>query len=272
MPGTAGDPSLVPFQEEAAYPLHGPGHPSGTRLGLAMRRWAHGASSCLRDPSSYRALHRFPPFNVPGAPHRPGQREELVLWYNRPGWGTQGAGGAGPSTAGATAPCKGLKYTRWPRGQRRGRVVARAGPALHRPPLITFSGPLPAGTDNAGGAFEVRKGCRGGSRANLFPPPILPGEGASRTKPGAGHSRAPKTRETKGKQTGLEPGARCCVCPPPRRARMMDGCSQLARPPGRPRYLHNTGVPPVTSDTALPGAEAQWPPRFLQPLEDWDSL
>ena len=149
---------------------------------------------------------------------------------------------------------------------------ARAGPALHRPPLITFSGPLPAGTDNAGGAFEVRKGCRGGSRANLFPPPILPGEGASRTKPGAGHSRAPKTRETKGKQTGLEPGARCCVCPPPRRARMMDGCSQLARPPGRPRYLHDTGVPPVTSDTALPGAEAQWPPRFLQPLEDWDSL
>ena len=125
MPGTAGDPSLVPLQEEAAYPLHGPGHPSGTRLGLAMRRWAHGAFSCLRDPSSYRALHRFPPFNVPGAPHRPGQREELVLWYNRPGWGTQGAGGAGPSTAGATAPCKGLKYTRWPRGQRRGRVVGR---------------------------------------------------------------------------------------------------------------------------------------------------
>lgn len=70
----------------------------------------------------------------------------------------------------------------------------------------------------------------------------------------------------------MEPGARCRVCPPPRRARMMDGCSQLARPPGRPRYLHNTGVPPVTSDTALPGAEARWPPRFLQPPEDWDSL
>lgn len=40
---------------------------------------------------------------------------------------------------------------------------------------------------------------------------------------------------------------------------MMDGCSQPARPPGRPRYLHNTGVPPVTSDTALPGAKARWP-------------
>lgn len=55
---------------------------------------------------------------------------------------------------------------------------ARAGPALHRPPLITFSGPLPAGTDNAGGAFEVPKGCRGGSLSNLLPaPPPRPPEG-----------------------------------------------------------------------------------------------
>lgn len=76
----------------------------------------------------------------------------------------------------------------------------------------------------------------------------------------------PEMRETKGKQTGLEPGARCPVCPPPRQARMMDGCSQPARPPGGSRYLHNTGVPPVTSDTALPGAEARWPPRFLEAL------
>lgn len=136
---------------------------------------------------------------------------------------------------------------------------ARAGSALHRPPLITFSGPLPAGTDNAGGAFEVRKGCRGGSLTNLLPSPILLWEGASRTKPGAGPSRAPEMHETKGKQTGLEPGARCRVCPPPRRARMMDGYSQPASPPGRPCYLHNTGVPPVTSDTALPEAEARWP-------------
>lgn len=49
---------------------------------------------------------------------------------------------------------------------------ARAGPALHWPPLITFSGPLPAGTDNAGGAFEVPKRCRGGSLLN--PPPHPP--------------------------------------------------------------------------------------------------
>lgn len=142
----------------------------------------------------------------------------------------------------------------WPQRERR----ARAGPALHWPPLITFSGPLPAGTDNAGRAFEVRKGCRGGSLSHLLPSPSSQGRGPSRTKLGAGRSR-PETRETKGKQTGLEPGARCRVCPPPCRARMMDGCSQPARLPGRPRYLHNTGVPPVTSDTALPGAEARWP-------------
>lgn len=59
---------------------------------------------------------------------------------------------------------------------------ARAGPALHWPPLITFSGPLPAGTDNAGGAFEVQKGCRGGSLSNCLPSPILPGEGAKQDK------------------------------------------------------------------------------------------
>ena len=136
---------------------------------------------------------------------------------------------------------------------------ARAGPALHRPPLITFSGPLPAGTDNAGGAFEVQKGCRGGSRTNVLPSPHRPGgRGPAGQNPEPVTAR-PETRETKGKQTGLEPGARCRVCPPPRRARMMDGCSQPARPPGRSRYLHNTGVPPVTSDTALPGAEARWP-------------
>lgn len=46
---------------------------------------------------------------------------------------------------------------------------------------------------------------------------------------------------------------------------MMDGRSQPARLRGRSRYLHNTGVPPVTFDTALPGAEARWPPRFLEP-------
>lgn len=97
----------------------------------------------------------------------------------------------------------------------------------------------------------------GASRISSLPPSSQ-GRGPSRTKLGAGRSR-PETRETKGKQTGLEPGARCRVCPPPCRARMMDGCSQPARLPGRPRYLHNTGVPPVTSDTALPGAEARWP-------------
>lgn len=89
-------------------------------------------------------------------------------------------------------------------------------------------------------------------------PPSSQGRGPSRTKLRAGRSR-PETGETKGKQTGLEPGARCRVCPPPRRAKMMDGCSQPARLPGRPRYLHNTGVPPVTSDMALPGAKARWP-------------
>lgn len=130
---------------------------------------------------------------------------------------------------------------------------ARAGPALHRPPLITFSGPLPAGTDNAGGAFEVPKGCRGGSLSTLLPAPRPPEGGGQQDKTRSQPQPARK-RETKGKQTGLEPGARCRVCPPPRRARMMDGCSQPARLPGRPRYLHNTGVPPVTSDTALPGA------------------
>ena len=100
----------------------------------------------------------------------------------------------------------------------------------------------------------------GASRISSLPP-------SSRGRGPAGQNPEPVTagppkcemRETKGKQTGLEPGARCRVCPPPRRARMMDGCSQPARPPGRPRYLHNTGVPPVTSDTALPGAEARWP-------------
>lgn len=111
----------------------------------------------------------------------------------------------------------------------------------------------------------------GAARISSLPPSSW-GRGPAGQNPEPVTAGAPKTRETKGKQTGLEPGARCRVCPPPRRARMMDGCSQLARPPGRPRYLHNTGVPPVTSDTALPGAEAQWPPRFLQPLEDWDSL
>lgn len=100
-----------------------------------------------------------------------------------------------------------------------------------------------------GGAFEVRKGCRGAPY----------GEEASGTKLERVAARPPEMRDTKGKQTGLEPSARCCVCPPPRRAGMMDGCSQPARPPGRPRYLHNTGVPPVTSDTALPGAKARWP-------------
>lgn len=59
---------------------------------------------------------------------------------------------------------------------------ARAGPALHRPPLITFSGPLPAGTDNAGGAFDVQKGCRGGSRVNLLPLPRPPGGGGRQDK------------------------------------------------------------------------------------------
>lgn len=130
---------------------------------------------------------------------------------------------------------------------------ARAGPALHWPPLITFSGPLPAGTDNAGGAFEVQKGCRGGSLWNLLPSP-LPPEGGGQQDKTRSQSQPAQMHETKGKQTGLEPGARCRVCPPPRRARMMDGCSQPARLPGRPLYLHNTGVPPVTSDTALPGA------------------
>lgn len=90
-------------------------------------------------------------------------------------------------------------------------------------------------------------------------PPCSLWGGDQRDKTGTGRSRAPEMRETKGKQTGLEPSARCCVCPPPSRAGMMDGCSQPARPPGRPRYLHNTGVPPVTSDTALPGAKARWP-------------
>lgn len=98
-------------------------------------------------------------------------------------------------------------------------------------------------------------------------PPIVPGEGASRTKPGAGHSQA-RNAGDKGKTNRF--GARRTVpcLSPARRARMMDGCSQPARLPGRSRYLHNTGVPPVTSDTALPGAEAWWPPRFLEPLRD----
>lgn len=130
---------------------------------------------------------------------------------------------------------------------------ARAGPALHRPPLITFSGPLPAGTDNAGGAFEVPKGCRGGSRESSPFPPSSRGRGPAGQNPEPVTAR-PEPRETKGKQTGLESGARCRVCPPPCRAGMMDGFSQPARPPGRSCYLHNTGVPPVTSDTALPGA------------------
>lgn len=59
---------------------------------------------------------------------------------------------------------------------------ARAGPALHRPPLITFSGPLPAGTDNAGGAFEVPKGCRGGSLSTLLPAPRPPEGGGQQDK------------------------------------------------------------------------------------------
>lgn len=101
----------------------------------------------------------------------------------------------------------------------------------------------------------------GAKGLSSLPPCSLWG-GGQRDKTGAASSLAPETRETKGKQTGLEPSARCCVCPPPRRVGMMDGCSQPARPPGRPRYLHNTGVPPVTSDTALPGAKARWPPQF----------
>lgn len=98
----------------------------------------------------------------------------------------------------------------------------------------------------------------GAKGLSSLPPCSLWG-GGQRDKTGAGRSLAPEMRETKGKQTGLEPSVRCCVCPPPRRAGMMDGCSQPARPPGRPRYLHNTGVPPVTSDTALLGAKARWP-------------
>jgi hypothetical protein len=66
----------------------------------------------------------------------------------------------------------------------------RPGLPYTGPPLITFSGPLPAGTDNARGAFEVQKGCRDGSRGTLLPSwPSLGGGGQqdktqSRLQPG----------------------------------------------------------------------------------------
>jgi hypothetical protein len=57
----------------------------------------------------------------------------------------------------------------------------------------------------------------GAKGLSSLPPCSLWG-GGQRDKTGAGRSLAPETRETKGKQTGLEPSARCCVCPPPRGA------------------------------------------------------
>lgn len=111
---------------------------------------------------------------------------------------------------------------------------ARAGPALHQPPLITFSGPLPAGTDNAGPAFEVEKGRRGGSRSRRCSLPPAPGIGGRLDKTLSRWQPGPRMVGDKGKTNRF--GARRMVpCLRPSRGAalpMMDG-PRPARAPGR---------------------------------------
>lgn len=76
----------------------------------------------------------------------------------------------------------------------------------------------------------------------------------------------PETPETKRKQTVYERGT-CCLClraprcrPPVLPGRLLfpsdDGWTRgaIQAPVLQQRYLHNTGLPPVTSDTARPGS------------------
>lgn len=107
-----------------------------------------------------------------------------------------------------------------------------AGPGLPYtgPPLITFSGPLPAGADNAGGAFEVRKRCRGGRQGTLLPSPVLPmgrrpaGQNWNGSQPG------PRNERDKGK-TNRFGAKRTVLCLSPAQPSRDDGWLQPACSP-----------------------------------------
>lgn len=89
----------------------------------------------------------------------------------------------------------------------------------------------------------------------------------------------PETPETKRKQTVYERGT-CCLClraprcrPPVLPGRLLfpsdDGWTRgaIQAPVLQQRYLHNTGLPPVTSDTARPGSGPPGSPSPSDPAQ-----
>lgn len=139
---------------------------------------------------------------------------------------------------------------------------ARAGPALHRAASDHVFRATARRRRQCWGAFEVGKGCRGGSRRPSSLSPVLPGSGwgggglqdKTRSRPQPGPQRQ---RQRENKQVWSQAHGAVSVPAPP--SGMMDGCSQPARPPGSPAIYITLAFhrSPLTRHRL--GPEARWP-------------